>query len=135
VFGDVKRVQGHPAPFPIKLPGRLIRLYTFTSNSVILDPFLGTGTTAVAAKRMGRRWLGIDTSQMFLDAAAQRIEAATEPLTDDELRIGTHWRPRDAHAPSTGTAKTKAELERKHKMARYGRGTAVSSPKRRSGGR
>ena len=68
--GDVKRLQRHPAPFPIKLPGRLIRLYTCTSNSVILDPFLGTGTTAVAAKRMGRRWLGIDTSQMFLDAAA-----------------------------------------------------------------
>src|SRR5262249_43085350 len=108
---------------------------TFTSNSVILDPFLGTGTTAVAAKRMGRRWLGIDTSQMFLDAAAQRIEAATEPLTDDELRIGTHWRPRDAHAPSTEPAKTRVELGRRHKMARCGGGTAVSSPKRRSGGR
>ena len=61
---------------------------------------------------------------MFLDAAAQRIEAATEQLTDEELRIGTHWRPRDADAPSTGTAKTKAELERKHKMTRYGRGVA-----------
>ena len=48
----------------------------------MLDPFAGTGTTCAVAKRMGRRWLGIDSNQTFLVAAAQRIDAATEPMTD-----------------------------------------------------
>jgi modification methylase len=46
---DVKRVAGHPAPFPEKLPARLVRLYTYTSE-IVLDPFVGTGTTCAVAK-------------------------------------------------------------------------------------
>ena len=62
---DVKRDKDHPAPFPEKLPARLIRMYTFGAfgafpGEVVLDPFAGTGTTCVVAKRMARRWIGID---------------------------------------------------------------------------
>src|SRR6516225_1694921 len=62
---DVKREGDHPAPFPEKLPARLIRLYSFGAaahfpGEVVLDPFAGTGTTCAVAKRMGRRYVGID---------------------------------------------------------------------------
>ena len=55
---DIRRQKGHPAPFPERLPARLIRLYTFGAaegfaGEIVLDPFVGTGTTCVAAKRMG----------------------------------------------------------------------------------
>src|SRR3546814_604170 len=65
---DVKREEGHPAPFPEKLPARLMRLYTQGavgefSGEIVLDPFVGTGTTCVVAERMGRRWIGIDSSR------------------------------------------------------------------------
>ena len=51
---------GHPAPFPVELPERLINLYTYRGD-LVLDPFMGSGTTAVAALRCGRRFVGYDT--------------------------------------------------------------------------
>lgn len=65
------RVQ-HPAPFPVELPARLIELYTYRGD-VVLDPFVGAGTTAVAAARSGRRYVGYDTDASYLDIAAERI--------------------------------------------------------------
>src|SRR3546814_8527905 len=78
---DVKREEGHPAPFPEKLPARLMRLYTQGavgefSGEIVLDPFVGTGTTCVVAERMGRRWIGIDISERYLDYARRRIGRA-----------------------------------------------------------
>lgn len=66
---------GHPAPFPVELPQRLIELYTFEAD-VVLDPFMGSGTTAVAAVRSGRRYLGYDTDEGYARAARDRL--ATE---------------------------------------------------------
>lgn len=66
---------GHPAPFPVELPRRLIELYTYKGD-VVLDPFIGSGTTAVAAVETGRHYLGFDTEQSYLDLAAERIAAA-----------------------------------------------------------
>src|SRR5215472_4500243 len=62
---DVKREGDHPAPFPEKLPGRLMRLYTYGAavefpGEIVLDPFVGTGTTCAVAKSMRRRYVGID---------------------------------------------------------------------------
>ena len=62
---DVKRGGSHPAPFPQKLPGRLMRLYSYGAapnfaGEIVLDPFAGTGTTCAVAKSMGRRFIGID---------------------------------------------------------------------------
>lgn len=78
---DVKRLDEHPAPFPEKLPGRLIRMYTYgtTDNfdgDLILDPFCGTGTTCSVARRMGRRYIGIDISDKYIDFAKKRLVLA-----------------------------------------------------------
>ncbi|HUR18160.1 MAG TPA: site-specific DNA-methyltransferase [Acidimicrobiales bacterium] len=63
---------GHPAPFPVSLPKRLIELYTYDAD-VVLDPFMGSGSTAVAAIRTGRHYIGFETDQSYLDRSKQRI--------------------------------------------------------------
>jgi DNA modification methylase len=65
----------HPAPFPVELPERLIHLYTYLGD-VVLDPFLGSGSTAVAAKRTGRRYVGYDTDPDYVAIAEDRVAAA-----------------------------------------------------------
>jgi len=69
------RRVGHPAPFPVELPERFIRLYTYR-HDVVLDPFLGSGSTAVAAVRNERHYVGYDTDPAYIALAQQRIEAA-----------------------------------------------------------
>jgi DNA modification methylase len=64
---------GHPAPFPVELPERLIHLYTYRDD-LVLDPFIGSGTTAVAAVRTGRHYAGYDTDEAYVDAARGRVE-------------------------------------------------------------
>jgi DNA modification methylase len=68
------RRVGHPAPFPMELPARFIRLFTYVDD-VVLDPFLGAGSTAVAAMRNRRHYLGYDTDPGYVDLARQRIAA------------------------------------------------------------
>ena len=65
---------GHPAPFPVELPERLIELYTYRDD-LVLDPFIGSGTTAVAAVRTNRHYVGIDTDPDYLAIADERIAA------------------------------------------------------------
>ncbi len=65
---------GHPAPFPVELPGRLIQLYSYQGD-VVLDPFLGAGTTAVAALQAGRRYVGFEAEEEYVRLAESRIEA------------------------------------------------------------
>lgn len=64
---------GHPAPFPEELPFRLIQLYSFTDD-IVLDPFMGSGTTAVAALRSDRHYLGYDNNQDYIKLADKRLE-------------------------------------------------------------
>ncbi|MFQ5446067.1 MAG: DNA-methyltransferase [Saprospiraceae bacterium] len=66
------RRVGHPAPFPEELPLRLIQLYSFETD-IILDPFMGSGTTALAALRSNRKFVGFETVQEYIDLAQQRI--------------------------------------------------------------
>ncbi|MGH2736673.1 MAG: DNA-methyltransferase, partial [Actinomycetota bacterium] len=68
---SARRVK-HPAPFPVELPLRLIELYTY-ANDLVLDPFLGSGTTAVAAVRRGRRYAGYDTDPAYIEIAKARV--------------------------------------------------------------
>lgn len=63
---------GHPAPFPEELPARLIQLYSF-KDDIILDPFIGSGTTAVAALKSDRKFVGYDISQEYIELANKRI--------------------------------------------------------------
>jgi site-specific DNA-methyltransferase (adenine-specific) len=65
---------GHPAPFPVALPERLIHLYTYVGD-VVLDPFMGSGSTAVAAVRTGRHFVGYDTDPAYVAAATDRALA------------------------------------------------------------
>lgn len=69
----------HPAPFPVELPLRLIHLYTF-QDDVVLDPFMGSGTTAVAAVQSGRRFVGYDTDPDYVKAARRRVARARTEL-------------------------------------------------------
>lgn len=63
---------GHPAPFPEELPHRLIQLYTFAGD-VILDPFAGSGTTCLSAIEDGRRYVGYEISEEYIELANARI--------------------------------------------------------------
>ena len=68
---SAKRI-GHPAPFPIELPRRSIEFYTYAGD-VVLDPFIGAGSTALAALSTGRSYVGFDISQDYIDLANIRI--------------------------------------------------------------
>ena len=68
---------GHPAPFPVALPRRVIQLYTYTDD-LVLDPFLGSGSTAVAAVETGRHYVGYETSEAYAAAAEERVANTTK---------------------------------------------------------
>ena len=63
---------GHPAPFPVALPQRLIELYTY-EDDLVMDPFMGSGSTAVAATRTRRHYVGFDTESDYIGLAEERI--------------------------------------------------------------
>lgn len=63
---------GHPAPFPEELPFRLIQLYSFIDD-IILDPFMGSGTTAVSALKSDRKFIGYDTDEKYIKLAETRL--------------------------------------------------------------
>lgn len=126
---DVKREGDHPAPFPEKLPARLMRLYTYGAaglfpGEVVLDPFVGTGTTCAVAKTMGRRYVGIDINSAYIKLAQERIRDApgNEPL----LLVGRAKYPGKeelaemAAAEEAGT-NGKDAGKKKHKRKTYGR--------------
>lgn len=78
VWSDIKKTTeeiklGHPAIFPIQLPMRLIECFTTAKDKVILDPFVGTGSTVIAAKLLGKKGIGIDISQDFIELARERV--------------------------------------------------------------
>lgn len=83
---------GHPAPFPVELPQRLIDLYTYQGD-LVLDPFMGSGTTAVAALRTQRHFAGFDTDPAYVAAARDRITAEREHLERDARRPDHLGRP------------------------------------------
>jgi len=71
------RKVGHPAPFPVELPYRLIQLYTFAGD-VILDPFMGSGATAIAALKAGRSYVGYEIDPQYVALAEGRIASLEE---------------------------------------------------------
>ncbi len=80
------RRVGHPAPFSVELPERLIHLYTYRDD-LVLDPFMGSGSALVAAVRTGRRYVGYDLDPAYVAIARQRVsealDAAGEPVLPD----------------------------------------------------
>ncbi len=69
----------HPAPYPVELAERLIRMFSFAGDTV-LDPFMGTGTTTIAAARCGRNSIGIEVDPYYWDMACKLIAGATQGL-------------------------------------------------------
>ena len=83
---------GHPAPFPVELPAQLIRLYTFLDD-LVLDPFMGSGSSLVAAAQLGRRYVGYDLDPAYVAIARRRVA--------DEAELAPEGRSRDDRPAAT----------------------------------
>ena len=101
---------GHPAPFPVELPEQLIRLYTY-EDDLVLDPFMGSGSSLVAAARLGRRYAGYDLDPAYVAIARGRVAdehvgdvAALDVTADREPPIAV-----DGRAASKFAAQALAE--------------------------
>lgn len=80
-FGGVRQ-SGHPAMFPEELPRRLIKMFTFVGDTV-LDPFLGSGTTVLAAHRLGRNSIGYEVNHIFLPVIQKKLR----PVVGDSYEV------------------------------------------------
>lgn len=69
----------HPATFPDKIPTDFVQCFC-PSNGVVLDPFIGCGSTAVAAKQLGRNYIGIDISKEYCELTEERLKAVGNSL-------------------------------------------------------
>lgn len=76
---SAKPTKNHPAPFPIELPKNCI-LATTAKGDIVLDPYMGIGTTAIACKGLGRRYIGIEINLEYCEIARRRVNATPEPL-------------------------------------------------------
>jgi len=101
---DVKRAGGHPTPFPIVLPQRLIMMYTFKASpetnfdgDIVLDMFNGTGATCVAARALGRHYIGVDLNPNYCEIARYRIRRESVNPDAVLLEAPRVRKPRDAH--------------------------------------
>lgn len=89
------RRVGHPAPFPVELPDQLIRLYTFRDD-LVLDPFMGSGSTLVAAALWDRRYVGYDLDRDYVEIARKRVEEALKsaevlpPISTPDMAARKH---------------------------------------------
>ncbi|RDI91122.1 DNA methylase N-4/N-6 domain-containing protein [Thermosipho africanus Ob7] len=70
--GESKKRIGHPAPFPLELPKRCIKLFSYVGD-VVLDPFLGSGTTVIAAYKLKRKAIGVEIDKKYFELAIERV--------------------------------------------------------------
>lgn len=90
VWSDIRKSSeemklGHPAMFPMELVTRLIRCYTAQRDQVVLDPFLGSGATVVAAEALGKTGIGLDVSRRFCQLARSRVLSGSLNLSNGEF--------------------------------------------------
>ena len=76
--GESKKRIGHPAPFPIELPRRCVKLFSYVDD-VVLDPFSGSGSTLIAAVSNNRKGIGLDVDSKYCELARKRILAYLQP--------------------------------------------------------
>lgn len=128
------RRVGHPAPFPVELPEQLIQLYTF-EDDLVLDPFMGSGSTLIAAATLGRRYIGYDLDPEYVKLAEQRVaaELAAAAGTDHHAPVepgaGPGFPPAVDGGPSARKLATAAVTEAGFTIVRSNRpigGTAVT---------
>ena len=77
--GESKKRIGHPAPFPRELPRRCIKLFSYVGD-IILDPFMGSGTTLIEAQLNNRKGIGVDVDRKYCQLAERRLEELAAPL-------------------------------------------------------
>jgi DNA modification methylase len=78
--------RNHPAPYPLQLAERLVRMFSFVGDTV-LDPFLGTGTTSLAAMRHGRNSVGFEIEKSYLEQARKRVLNAKDVFTSTRVTV------------------------------------------------
>ncbi len=83
-YFPAERSRLHKAPFPVDLPYRCIQFYTYQGD-VVLDPFIGSGTTAVACVRTGRRYIGIEQNPDYIRMAEGRIQQEKQQLKNRQV--------------------------------------------------
>ena len=85
------RKNPHPAPFPIWLPARvIISILGTETQGVVLDPYIGSGTTAAAAKLLGHKYIGIDRSETYLEMTCDRLNKAANDITKIQEELALH---------------------------------------------
>ena len=100
----------HPAPYPVELVERLVRMFSFVGDTV-LDPFLGTGTTSVAASRWGRNSVGVELDPHYLSLATSRVQEESAKLFG-QMTVTTHTGSEDRErSPGKARVRRKAVLE------------------------
>ena len=122
---------GHPAPFPVALPERLINLYTYVGD-VVLDPFMGSGSTAVAAARTGRQYIGYDLDPTYVAAAERRVVgelAAAHAAAHTSAHSAAHSAAHSGTGPAThsGTGSATSGTGPGTGSATSGTGSATSA--------
>jgi len=70
--GEKRSRAGHPSPFPVELPKRCIKLFSFVGDT-ILDPFLGSGTTLIACALLKRKGIGVEIDENYCKVAKERL--------------------------------------------------------------
>lgn len=108
---------GHPAPFPVELPKRLIELYTY-EDDVVLDPFMGSGSAAIAALRTDRRYIGFDTDPEYVSIAEQRIATERKRLSTQSGTSVPFRVELPAVAPADGSEDFQARAVREGRQAK-----------------
>jgi site-specific DNA-methyltransferase (adenine-specific) len=73
--GESKKRVGHPAPFPLELPRRCIKLFSYVGD-VVLDPFAGSGTTLLACRQLKRKGIGVEIDRQYCELAARRLKVS-----------------------------------------------------------
>jgi len=77
IMPETRKLCSHPAPFPEELARRIIKVFSY-KDSLVLDPFSGIGTTCLMAKKLNRRYYGIDNSQKYVDFSIMRIKNSSQ---------------------------------------------------------
>lgn len=110
-----ERKNGHPAPFPLVLPTRIIHSILDGKNGIVLDPYAGSGTTCLAAKLAGSSYIGIDISKEYADNAEHRLKnyLSYKDKADEELSkhiVEKTFADRKKNNGNTGKYRNKAAL-------------------------
>lgn len=140
INAESARRVGHPAPYPVDLPRRLMELYTY-KDDVVLDPFMGSGTTAIAALRTDRRYVGYDIDPAYIELAEERLSSERKALgikVEPEKRVPAKSQPSRAGASvktrHSSTPKTKVvKAQTKPAKAKSKASPSPTKPSRRQG--